>query len=148
MLKWLRNESVHTVQNVTAPYQGHSINVNTYNMHCQSNVIESVMSKLNQGIKIVCMITSSNLAKAVAKTVQDSGKSVALYHGIDLEEDSEHGTMHQKKKDELNSVSDYWTVDCLIYTSTITAGVNFSESHFDSFIHVYVANTCDALSFV
>ena len=106
------------------------------------------MQKLNQGLKIVCMITSSNLAKAVAKVVHDSGKSVGLYHGIDLEEDSEHGTMHQKKKEELNMVSEHWRVDCLIYTSTITAGVNFSETHFDTFVHVYVANTCDALSFV
>lgn len=35
-----------------------------------------------------------------------------------------------------------------MYTSSVTAGVNFSEDWYDTFVHVYCANTCDALAFV
>jgi len=48
----------------------------------------------------------------------------------------------------LSDVTNNWQCDLLIYSATITAGVNFDINWFDSFIHVFAAETCDALSFI
>ena len=56
--------------------------------------------------------------------------------------------MAQRKREDFADVKQSWKCDLLVYTSTITAGVNFDEEHFNSFIHVYVKGTVDAIGFV
>ena len=96
------------------------------------------------------MVTSSNLAETVYKMVREQlpDIKVKLYTGNDLSQTDSGMTMYKQKQEDFKDVSTSWECDLLMYTSTVTAGVNFSRCHFNSFIHCYVANTCDPLAFV
>jgi hypothetical protein len=52
--------------------------------------------------------------------------------------------MIEIKKEAFSDVNSAFKTRLLIYTSTITAGVDFNQEWFDTFIHIYSANTCDA----
>jgi hypothetical protein len=96
------------------------------------------------------MVTSSNLAETILKMVQEELPEikVKIYTGNNLSQTQEGTSMYMQKVEDFKNVSTSWECDLLLYTSTVTAGVNFAKSHFDSFVHCFVANTCDALAFV
>jgi hypothetical protein len=94
------------------------------------------------------MITSNSLAKEIADRAHEAGFSVAVYTGSDLEICYDGLTMYETKNRDLADVATHWKKNLLIFTSSITAGVNYSEKHFHRFIHCFVMNTCDAPAFV
>lgn len=53
-------------------------------------------------------------------------------------------TQPSELKTHLGNVAQFWLVDVLIYTPTITAGVSFEESHFDYVFGYFVHTSCDA----
>lgn len=77
------------------------------------------------------------------------GYDVLLYTGDNTKIEENNENHYQRKSRELLDINNKWK-ECqlLIYTSTITAGVDFNQNHFDKFIHVYNKMTCDAFSFI
>lgn len=52
---------------------------------------------------------------------------------------------YENKQNDLKDVNTAWKCDLLIYSSTITCGVDFNIQHFDEFISVLTSNTCDSI---
>lgn len=48
-----------------------------------------------------------------------------FYHGDDTRIDDSGVSHYESKVNDLSNVKETWQVDLLIYSSTITAGVNF-----------------------
>lgn len=57
--------------------------------------------------------------------------------------------MSKHKSEMLKDVNTHWKkCDLLIYTSTITAGVSFTEKHFDKAYCIWLNGSCDVISFI
>ena len=104
----LKDKSSLTIQNSHKPYEGKSVHVLPYNVHCQKSVLDSILLSAKAGKRLGCMITSQNLAVTVADHLKEIGIKVSIYHGDDLSINEDGEQMRETKKKELSDVNRYW----------------------------------------
>lgn len=63
---------------------------------------------------------------------------IKFYHGKNYLKNEEGKTHIEEKKEDFKDVETSWeSIKLLIYTSTLTIGVDCSKKHFDTFINVF-----------
>lgn len=118
-----------------------------------------ILTYMKQGEKIVVPVTSKKTGQFIHDELKKAGvKNVRFYHGEnDLIEDIKtteegqtiHTTHGQNKKIEFANVAHHWAkADCLIFTSTIVAGVDFPEQRFDRLIGALCPRTTSPSYFI
>lgn len=79
-------------------------------------------------------------------------KTILFYHGDNYKIDSDGGVERyhdQTKKEAFIDVELTWrSADVLIYTNTLTVGVDFNTLQFDKFIGVFISKTSSADGFI
>lgn len=103
---------------------------------------------LNNGKKIVSSISSIKLCDKIYSYVKDTlNKKILYFHGEDLRVDKydEHGfPISQKviKSEHLSDPNTSWKdYDMVLYTGTITVGVDVSDEIFDESIHIFTGRS-------
>ena len=97
--------------------------------------------------KIVSMCTSNELCQQISEMARNIDKKVAVFHGQDLAVVDDR-KMIDIKREAFGDVANAFTGDLLIYTSSITAGVNYDRANYNVFKHIYVPGSCDAFQFI
>jgi hypothetical protein len=126
------------------PYESHKISVKPYwhtGQSGPSNVINDINNALNNNKRLMVSVSSANLANEIINNLP-ANKSYKLYTGEDYKiDDNNQSSMRQTKKHDFKDVVNSWaSVDIVVHTSTLQAGVDYSvntEDTFDQFIHVY-----------
>lgn len=114
-----RKDTVRYIENVYSPYDRRAVEI-----HSKFTFIESLKECLEAGQKVVCPIGSKIFAKEVFAAIQKCpGKKLLIVSdGDDI-----------IPREYMKDVNAYWSqYDCVVYTTTITVGVNFSRAHFDT----------------
>ena len=108
------------------------------------NVISTIINDLHKGKKLIVSVSSISIAKTICLNLEKefSDKNIILYHGENYEtdcDDNGNKIYHDdRKKIDFGDVENAWiTKDCVIYTGTLSVGVDFNIKHFDKFIGVY-----------
>lgn len=118
------------------------INLHPYANTKEDNkkLIDSIINYLNSNLKLVISCSSLTTCDLIVKNIEQffgSNKNIKYYHGKD-EKIDDNGEYHSSNKRKDFTDNNCWiNCDVLIYTSTLTAGVDFNYVHFDKLIGVY-----------
>lgn len=88
------------------------------------------------GERVAVPMSSLGEAKVLEKALskQNPGKNIKLYCGE---------TPSSEKREHFADVNTYWaTLDVLIYTPTVSAGVSFEQKHFDKIFGYFTDMSC------
>lgn len=90
------------------------------------------------------------MCNQVSEFFSMKGYNVRCYTGDDTKVNPVSGQNHYtEKSNDLKNVNESWSgIDLLLFTSCVSAGVDYSLEHYDSLIGVYSQHTCDAMSFI
>lgn len=144
---------IFRVNHQSQPYLGQHFAVRVADPSTQANVpaaIADEMLNIAQNGAMVCFCAQVELAKYISRRFTEAGQGykVLMYNGQDLDRATDDGrSMYSVKRDDLPHINERileFQPRLLIYTSTITVGVDIMlEDYFKSEYHI-MANIGDA----
>lgn len=153
VLKYMApDKSIQMITNLYKPYKSNNVNIvpYTHSMTMRNSICQHLQHLIiDQGKKVVIMCTSNGQVAEICKyMLQPNNIQYKCYTGDDMKVTD--GTTHYNQKiADFKDVNSAWCdIQCLIYTSTLTAGVDFNLDCFDTFVHIYRKNTCTVNQFV
>lgn len=137
------------------PYNNQSIIIHEYNKsdQCEKEIMTRIIETLQAGKWLVCCISSQSLGERIKLTLMNEGiideTNHRFYHGINYRWD-DNGKIHiDNKNEDFKDVETVWAnIKFLMYSSTLTIGVDCSETKFDTFINIFQKWCAPATQFI
>lgn len=133
MYKIINNKSQH--------YEGNTVKIIPYiGQQQRKEIVDKILSQLKSGLKVVVHCSSKKITKTLYEAAQEQKYLVKMYHGDNYDTDtiSKYGInmKEAKEKDFKNINAAIKDVQLLVFTGTMTAGVDI-QVQFDTFTHIF-----------
>jgi hypothetical protein len=153
VLEFLTGNSAEVVWNNRKTYAGYRATLRRFSRGGSDHLVGAYLKSVEEGKHVVGHINSLNMLETVAKAIAEKfpEKKVVTYHGDNnrVEGDGPNARYHyQRKREDLADVNTaFETADVLLWTGTISAGVDYSGDHFDENISCFSSNCNTAQAF-
>lgn len=143
----LSSRTIRLLKQIRTDFEdNHNYYKNKYNP--SKNVKYSFLNDKKTGIALIIKQLSSDMNVVVVTNSIKTSKELHLLIATKLPNikigiyNSE--TKESKKVKHFSDVNQYWTkYNCLIYTPTITSGVNFTAKHYHSLVGLFTSCSCN-----
>lgn len=163
MLEVIKETTAHLEWNDKKTYQSYNVTLRKFRKSGTDHLIRCFIEKLRAGKKIVGHVNSKNILEQIEEAVKRDPElrntKVVTYHGdnfaveemekINEEEVKISKEYHfERKRRDLLNVNENWSqADLVLYTGTLTAGIDMSISHFHENISVFSQQANSAQQF-
>jgi len=151
MLEKLTGNTAEITWNNRKTYEGYESILRRFGRKGTDHMINEFINAIGQGKKVVGHINSLTILEEVTEAVRQRfpEKNIVTYHGennrVEKAEDGSSRYHFQRKRQDLENVSTaFKAADLLLWTGTITCGVDFNEEHFDLNISCF-SNNCNTM---
>lgn len=151
MLEKLTGNSAEITWNNKKTYDGYNAVIRRFGRKGTDHMINAFLTAVAEGKKVVGHINSLSILEQISAAVRQRfpEKNVVAYHGennrVEKGEDGSSRYHFQRKRQDLENVEvSFKQADVLLWTGTITCGVDFNEDHFDLNISCF-SNNCNTM---